>query len=129
NMATMLSFVVTDAAIELKVLDVAWRDVVSRTFNSITVDGDSSTTGELLALANGASGAARITETSGEDYSTFVEALEKVCKALASGIVEDGEGATHLVEIEVRGAPSDAAAKQGAQTSALCSLVTTTLSE
>ena len=69
-------------------------------------------TTRLLVLANGASGAKKITKAGGADYKKFVGALEKVCKALAIGIVEDGEGATHLVEIEVRGAPSDAAAKQ-----------------
>ena len=106
NMATMLSFVMTDAAIEPAALDVALRDVVSRTFNAITVDGDSSTNDTLLVLANGASGAKKITEASGADYTKFVAALEEdVCKSLAIGIVEDGEGATHLVEVEVRGAP------------------------
>jgi len=127
NMATMLSFVVTDAAIEPGVLDVALRDVVGRTFNSITVDGDSSTNDTLLVLANGASGAKKITEATGADYEKFVAALEQVCKTLAIGIVEDGEGATHVVEIEVRGAPSDAAAKQVAQTIAVSSLVKTAI--
>ena len=98
-----------------RVLDVALRDVVGRTFNCITVDGDSSTNDTLLVLANGASGAKKITEASGADYAKFVAALEQVCKTLAIGIVEDGEGATHVVEIEVRGAPSDAAAKQVAR--------------
>jgi glutamate N-acetyltransferase / amino-acid N-acetyltransferase len=125
NMATMLSFVVTDAAIEAQVLDVALRDVVSRTFNSITVDGDSSTNDTLLVLANGASGAQKITEPAGADYTKFVAALEQVCKSLAIGIVEDGEGATHLVEIEVRGAPSDATAKKVAETIGLSALVKT----
>jgi glutamate N-acetyltransferase/amino-acid N-acetyltransferase len=127
NMATMLSFVVTDAAIEPQVLDVALRDVVSRTFNSITVDGDSSTNDTLLVLANGASGAQKITEPTGADYAKFVGALEQVCKSLAIGIVEDGEGATHLVEIEVRGAPSDAAAKKVGETIGLSSLVKTAI--
>src|SRR3984893_5244788 len=127
NMATMLSFVVTDAAIEPGVLDVALRDVVGRTFNSITVDGDSSTNDTLLVLANGASGAKKITEAAGGDYAKFVATLELVCKTLAIGIVEDGEGATHLVEIEVRGAPNDAAAKQVAQTIALSALVKTAI--
>jgi glutamate N-acetyltransferase/amino-acid N-acetyltransferase len=127
NMATMLSFVMTDAAIEPAALDVALRDVVSRTFNAITVDGDSSTNDTLLVLANGASGAKKITDASGADYTKFVAALEEVCKSLAIGIVEDGEGATHLVEIEVRGAPSDAAAKQVAQTIALSALVKTAI--
>ena len=127
NMATMLSFVLTDASIEPAALDVALRDVVSRTFNCITVDGDSSTNDTLLVLANGASGAKKITEAGGADYEKFVAALEKVCRVLAIGIVEDGEGATHVVEIEVRGAPSDAAAKQAAQTIALSALVKTAI--
>ena len=127
NMATMLSFVVTDAAITPRVLDRALRDVLSRTFNCITVDGDSSTNDTLLVLANGASGAKEITRASGADYQKFVAALEHVCKTLAIGIVEDGEGATHVVEIEVRGAPSDAAAKHVAETIALSSLVKTAL--
>ncbi|MGH7935767.1 MAG: bifunctional glutamate N-acetyltransferase/amino-acid acetyltransferase ArgJ, partial [Chthoniobacterales bacterium] len=127
NMATMLAFVVTDAAVTPRVLDSALREVVARTFNSITVDGDSSTNDTLLVLANGASGAKPITKAKGADYKKFVAALEHVCKSLALGIVEDGEGATHVVEIEVRGAPSDAAAKQVANTIALSSLVKTAI--
>ena len=127
NMATMLSFVVTDAAVAPGVLDRALREVVNRTFNCITVDGDSSTNDTLLVLANGASGAKKITKAGGVDYKKFVAALEQVCKTLAIGIVEDGEGATHLVEIEVRGAPSAAAAKQVAQTIALSALVKTAI--
>src|ERR1700693_6268824 len=87
NMATMLSFVFTDAAIAPRVLDRALREVVDRTFNCITVDGDSSTNDTLLVLANGASGAKKITKTAGADYSRFVGALEQVCKTLAIGIV------------------------------------------
>jgi glutamate N-acetyltransferase/amino-acid N-acetyltransferase len=127
NMATMLSFVFTDAAVTPDVLDCALREVVNRTFNCITVDGDSSTNDTLLVLANGASGAQKITEAGGADYKTFVAALEEVCKTLAIGIVEDGEGATHLVEVEVRGAPSDAAAKKVAETIALSALVKTAI--
>jgi len=126
NMATMLSFVVTDAAIVPRVLDRALREVVARTFNCISVDGDSSTNDTLLVLANGASGARKITQVSG-DYMKFVAALEKVCRALALGIVADGEGATHVVEIEVRGAPSDRAATQVAQTIAGSALVKTAI--
>src|SRR6202171_650046 len=127
NMATMLSFVVTDAAIAPAVLDRALREVVARTFNCISVDGDSSTNDTLLVLANGASAARKITQASGGDYADFAAALEKVCKTLAIGIVEDGEGATHVVEIEVRGAPSDPAATQVAQTIAGSALVKTAL--
>jgi glutamate N-acetyltransferase / amino-acid N-acetyltransferase len=127
NMATMLSFIVTDAAIAPNILDRALREVVERTFNCITVDGDSSTNDTLLVLANGASGARKITQANSGDYTKFVAALEKVCHALALGIVADGEGATHVVEIEVRGAPSDRAAKQVAQTIAGSSLVKTAI--
>jgi glutamate N-acetyltransferase/amino-acid N-acetyltransferase len=127
NMATMLSFVFTDAAVTPDVLDCALREVVNRTFNCITVDGDSSTNDTLLVLANGTSGAQKITEAGGADYETFVAALEEACKTLAIGIVEDGEGATHLVEVEVRGAPSDVAAKKVAETIALSALVKTAI--
>jgi glutamate N-acetyltransferase / amino-acid N-acetyltransferase len=127
NMATMLSFVVTDAAVEPGVLDRALHEVVGRTFNCITVDGDSSTNDTLLVLANGASGAQKITTEDSPEYAKFVAALEQVCRTLAIGIVEDGEGATHLVEIEVRGAPSDAAAKRAAETIGLSTLVKTAI--
>ena len=127
NMATMLSFVVTDAAVAPRVLDRALREVVGKTFNCITVDGDSSTNDTLLVLANGASGAKTITRAAGSDYQKFVAALETVCRTLAIGIVADGEGATHVVEIEVRGASSDRAAKQVAQTIALSPLVKTAI--
>jgi glutamate N-acetyltransferase / amino-acid N-acetyltransferase len=127
NMATMLAFVFTDAAVAPRVLDRALREVVARTFNSITVDGDSSTNDTLLVLANGASGAKTISQAKGADYAKFVVALEHVCKSLALGIVEDGEGATHVVEIEVRGAPNDRAAKKVAETIALSSLVKTAI--
>jgi glutamate N-acetyltransferase/amino-acid N-acetyltransferase len=127
NMATMLSFVVTDATIAPNILDRALREVVERTFNCISVDGDSSTNDTLLVLANGASGARKIAQANRGDYAKFVAALEKVCHALALGIVADGEGATHVVEIEVRGAPSDRAAKQVAQTIAGSSLVKTAI--
>src|SRR5882762_1253498 len=127
NMATMLSFVFTDAAVAPRALDRALREVVARTFNCISVDGDSSTNDTLLMLANGASGARKITKASGGDFTEFVGALEKVCHALALGIVADGEGATHVVEIEVRGAPSGRAAKQVAQTIAGSPLVKTAI--
>jgi glutamate N-acetyltransferase/amino-acid N-acetyltransferase len=127
NMATMLSFVVTDAAVAPGVLDRALREVVARTFNCISVDGDTSTNDTLLVLANGASGASKIARAEGGNYAKFVAALEQVCKALALGIVADGEGATHVVEIEVRGAPSDRAAAQVARTISGSSLVKTAL--
>jgi glutamate N-acetyltransferase/amino-acid N-acetyltransferase len=128
DMATMLSFVMTDAAIAPGALDHALHEVVARTFNCISVDGDTSTNDTLLVLANGASGARRITRPVGRDYVRFVAALEQVCKALALEIVADGEGATRVLEIEVQGAPSGRAAAQVARTIAGSSLVKTALS-
>ncbi len=125
QMATMLAFVVTDAAAAPRMLQRTLREVVGRTFNAITVDGDTSTNDTLLLLANGASGAPRI--ASGRDYRQFVAALEKVCKALALAIVADGEGAKRVVEIEVRGAASDFSAEQVARTIAGSPLVKTAL--
>ena len=128
NMATMLAFVVTDASIAPRVLDRALRAVVAKTFNSISVDGDTSTNDTLLVLANGAAAARKITKSAGSDYANFVHALEEVCHALALAIVADGEGATRVLEIEVRGAPSDRAAMQVARTVSESSLVKTALS-
>jgi glutamate N-acetyltransferase/amino-acid N-acetyltransferase len=102
------------------------REVVGRTFNCITVDGDSSTNDTLLVLANGASGA-KNHASKGRGLREIRRGARKVCKKLAIGIVEDGEGATHLVEIEVRGAPNDAAAKRVAETIGLSALVKTAI--
>lgn len=124
NMATMLSFLVTDAAISPAVLDRALRLVAGSTYNSITVDGDSSTNDTVAILANGQSGAPVIAAGSAA-YKTFCATLEKVCAALAYAIVEDGEGAQRVIEIEVRGAPSDEAARQIGQTIATSPLVKT----
>jgi glutamate N-acetyltransferase/amino-acid N-acetyltransferase len=124
NMATMLSFVVTDAAISPALLDRALRAVAANTYNSITVDGDSSTNDTVAILANGQSGAPMIAaETAG--YKAFIEALEKVCASLAYAIVEDGEGAQRVIEIEVRNAPSDEAARHVGHTIATSPLVKT----
>ena len=82
------------------------------TFNSITVDGDTSTNDTVAVLANGQSGARRIANAASADYAAFCAALESVCKSLALAIVADGEGAQRVIEIEVRGAASDRAADQ-----------------
>jgi len=129
NLATMLAFVLTDAGASPRVLHKALTEVSERTFNCITVDGDTSTNDTALLLASGESkswGAPAIAAGS-RGYSAFVAALEKVCKKLALAIVSDGEGASRVIEIEVRGAPSDAAAKQTAQTIATSPLVKTAL--
>src|SRR5277367_982324 len=124
NMATMLGFLATDAAISPALLSKGLRTVVSRTFNAITVDGDTSTNDAVTLLANGESGARKITREDAA-YKNFCSALEEVCKSLALQIVADGEGAQRVIEIEVRGAPSDAAANQIARTIANSPLVKT----
>jgi glutamate N-acetyltransferase/amino-acid N-acetyltransferase len=110
NMGTMLSFITTDAAIEPKLLDTALRGAVRRSFNRVTVDGDTSTNDTVLVLANGAAGNPRIADA-GADYDTFAAALEYVCVALAKGVAADGEGATKLVACTVSGAVTEEAAE------------------
>ncbi len=124
NMATMLAYIVTDAAIAAPLLQRALNSVVGDTFNSITVDGDTSTNDTVLTLASGAGGNRTITRPDA-DYRRFLAALESVCRSLALQIVADGEGATRVIEIEVRGAPTDRAARQVAHTIAGSSLVKT----
>jgi glutamate N-acetyltransferase/amino-acid N-acetyltransferase len=125
NMATMLAFIATDAAIAPGLLDRALRASVERTFNSITVDGDTSTNDTVAVLANGYSGAREIRGASGADYKSFRAALAIVCKSLALAIIEDGEGAQRTIEIEVRGAHSERDARRIAKTIANSPLVKT----
>ncbi len=124
NMATMLAFVATDAAIAPSLLQKTLRDVTSRTFNAISVDGDTSTNDTLLVLANGAAEAPAI-RAGGSAHRAFTAALEDVCHSLALQIVGDGEGAQRIIEIEVRGASSEAAARCIAATIATSPLVKT----
>lgn len=124
NLATTLAFVVTDAAMAPSLLQKTLRDVASRTFNAISVDGDSSTNDTLLVMANGAAGAPTIRVGSAA-YRKFAAALEEVCHSLALQIVADGEGAQRVIEIEVRGAKTEAAAKRIAETIATSPLVKT----
>jgi glutamate N-acetyltransferase/amino-acid N-acetyltransferase len=124
NMATMLGYIVTDVAIRPKILQKALSTVVPKTFNAITVDGDTSTNDTVLVLASGQAGNRPIA-TQDAGYARFVKALEEVCHSLALQIVGDGEGASHVIEIEVRGAPNDRAAEQVARTIAGSPLVKT----
>jgi glutamate N-acetyltransferase / amino-acid N-acetyltransferase len=100
NMATMLSIVVTDAALEPKTAQALLSEIVDETFNCIRVDGHMSTNDTVLLLANGAAGGAPL---KGADEKKFAEALRQTCTELARAIPADGEGATHLVTIEVAG--------------------------
>jgi glutamate N-acetyltransferase / amino-acid N-acetyltransferase len=124
NMATTLAFVATDAAISPALLQKALREVTARTFNSISIDGDTSTNDTLLVLANGEAGAPSIKPAS-RAHRAFTAALEQVCHSLALQIVADGEGAQRVIEIVVRGAKTEPGARQIAQTIATSPLVKT----
>lgn len=123
-MATMLGFIVTDVAINQKMLDAAFRQCVEKTFNSITVDGDTSTNDMVSIMANGGSGHKMITGE-GADYNHFVHGLLKVCERLAKSIVHDGEGATKFIEINIKQARSYEEAKRMAKAIANSPLVKT----
>ncbi|WP_138497362.1 bifunctional ornithine acetyltransferase/N-acetylglutamate synthase [Nostoc sp. PA-18-2419] len=122
NMATMLAFVTCDAAVSPNLWQQMLARAADRSFNSITVDGDTSTNDSLIALANGQSRTPAITEVGAE--SERLEAmLTAVCQHLAKAIARDGEGATCLVEVEVTGALDEISARQIAKTIAGSSLV------
>src|SRR5581483_5452807 len=104
NMATMLSWIVTDAAVEADALQTALREAVNATFNMISVDGDTSTNDMVAVLANGAAGNPVVTRAKG--YHQLKEALHLVCETLAKKIARDGEGATTLLEVRVENARS-----------------------
>jgi glutamate N-acetyltransferase/amino-acid N-acetyltransferase len=110
NMATMLAFVTTDAAIAPDLLQYAVKYASDRSFNRITVDGDTSTNDMVLALANGASGAPLIESAADPRYAVFYEAFEYLLVRLCKMIVVDGEGATKFVEVQVCSAASEDAA-------------------
>jgi glutamate N-acetyltransferase/amino-acid N-acetyltransferase len=122
NMATMLSVVVTDAAIPAEVLQTSLRKAADRSYNRITVDGDTSTSDTVLLFANGTSGKSI---QSGNDLEEFERLLIEVSQSLAKAIVVDGEGATKFIAIEVTGAPNDHAAWVIANTIANSPLVKT----
>jgi len=124
--ATMLAFLLTDAALSPVLARRALAAVLEPTFNSITVDGDTSTNDTVALFASGASGA-RIRSARSADFHRFVTALEGVCRSLALQIVADGEGARHVIEIDVRGAPDDHGAAAVARTIAHSPLVKTAL--
>jgi glutamate N-acetyltransferase/amino-acid N-acetyltransferase len=124
NLATTLAFVATDAAISPSLLQKTLRDIAGRTFNSISIDGDTSTNDTLLVLANGQAGAPSI-QAGTSAYRAFAKALEEVCHSLALQIVADGEGAQRVIELEVRHAKTEADARRIAQTIATSPLVKT----
>lgn len=105
NMATLIGLLTTDISMSKNLLDKALRYSVNKSFNRISVDGDTSVCDMLLLLANGKSGA--VIETEGPEYTAFLNALEYVCTKLAVMVVQDGEGATKLIEIGVENAASE----------------------
>jgi len=125
NMATMLAFVATDAAVEPRALQALVRLMTLRTFNSVTVDGDRSTNDTLLVFATGQSGAPPIAKANDPRLADFAIKLEAVLLDLAQQLVRDGEGASKFVKVSVSGAKSEASAAKIARTIAESPLVKT----
>jgi glutamate N-acetyltransferase / amino-acid N-acetyltransferase len=109
NMGTMLAFLTTDAAVEKSCLQETLSRVTDRTFNRVTVDGDTSPSDMALLMANGAAGN-KLLSLDSPEYPIFAEAVESVARTLAREIARDGEGATRLVEVAVEGAASEESA-------------------
>ncbi len=124
NMATMLAFITTDVAITPGALQIALTEATDHTFNCITVDGDTSTNDNVIVMASGLAGNETITPEH-SDWQLFVSLLRQTCEDLAKMIARDGEGATKLVEVEVRGAKNDKEALQVAKTVVGSALVKT----
>ena len=122
NMATMLSFLTTDAAVEKDFLQDALREAADSSYNMLTVDGDSSTNDTVLVLANGLVGNQPIASGSA-DADTFKEVLMQACVYLTRELARDGEGASHLITVEVVGAKDTNDARKAARTIASSNLV------
>ena len=124
NMATMLTFITTDAAIDGELLQGALSEIVADTFNMISIDGDMSTNDMVTVLANGMAGNAKIS-TKNADYEKFYAALASICRELAQIIAADGEGATKFLTVNVRHADTKVNAKTVAMSVAKSPLVKT----
>ena len=122
NMATMLSFVTTDAAVDKDFLQATLKEVADASFNMMTVDGDSSTNDTVLVMANGRAGNAPV-DAESPDADTFKEALLQVCVYLAKELARDGEGASRMITVEIAGAANVTDARVAARTIAGSSLV------
>jgi glutamate N-acetyltransferase/amino-acid N-acetyltransferase len=125
NMATMLSAIVTDAFVAQPVLQAALQAAADKSFNRISIDGDTSTNDTVLLLANGLADNEEITETAGPLYDAFLALITGVCTELAQAVVRDGEGVTRFVTVQVNGATSGEAAHTAANTIATSPLVKT----
>jgi glutamate N-acetyltransferase/amino-acid N-acetyltransferase len=127
NMATLLAFVTTDAAISKAALQASLKRAVKVSFNRVTVDGDTSTNDTLAVLANGAAENEPITKPEGDDFESFTKTLTDVCRDLAIQVARDGEGARKLITIRVRHAPNERDAEKIAATIATSPLVKTAI--
>ena len=125
DMATLLAVLTTDAVAEPATLAPLLKRVADRSFNAISVDGDTSTNDTVLLLANGASGVDPARD--GAAWKMFEQAVQEVARTLALAIVADGEGATRLVEIRVGGAPTESAAREIGRAIARSALVKTAI--
>jgi len=126
NMATMLCFILTDIAVVQKTLDRTLQEVVKKSFNRLTIDGDMSTNDTVLVMANGVLGNPPVTEKN-EAYLPFSKALLEVTTELSKMIAMDGEGATKFIEIEIKGAKNDFDAGKSALAVANSNLVKTAI--
>jgi glutamate N-acetyltransferase/amino-acid N-acetyltransferase len=126
NMATMLAYVATDVVIEQNTLQKILNDAVSSSFNSITVDGDTSTNDSLILMATGKSGVV-LDDINTESKAAIIRMIKQVCEELAQAIIRDAEGATKFVTIDVETAPDYAYAKEIAYSVARSPLVKTAL--
>lgn len=127
NMATMLAFLVTDAAVSPKLLRQVLAEAADKTFNRVTVDGDTSTNDTLCMLSSCRAANPILDDISSRDCAVFAEAVEAVSRSLAKAIAADGEGATRLVEIRVSGASSARDAELAARAIAQSPLVKTAI--
>ena len=108
NMATMLGYIATDAAISQSALDAMIRHAVNRSFNCITVDGDTSTNDSLILVATGQAGNTEVVDVQGADYLALRDVVTEVAMVLAQAIVRDGEGATKFMTIRIEGGRDEA---------------------
>ena len=127
NLATLLSVVVTDAAVASTVLQRAVEEIADNTFNAVTVDGDTSTNDSLAVFASGLAGHTPITTAGGPAYQALFKGLYAVCDSLARQIAADGEGAKHTITVYVGGTKDDGAARKIARTICESPLVKTAL--
>jgi glutamate N-acetyltransferase/amino-acid N-acetyltransferase len=127
NMATMLAYVATDAALPVSVLDALLRETNEQSFNAITVDSDTSTSDTVLLFATGQVAHKSVTQAEDPALANFRQALQGLMTDLAQQIVRDGEGATKFISVQVRGAVSDASAKVIAKSIANSPLVKTAI--